>query len=124
MDNLLHKAIEKELIRKPSQDFSNSVMAQIFELKDKKEVQPLISKRIWLVSVIGFVTILGTVILLTPPETGTSKFDLFSKLGTFIASIPFPKIDFFMNVNLLIIAGVCLALFLLLFFDLVLFKKR
>jgi len=124
MDNLLNKAIERELVRKPSQDFSNKVMSQIFELKGKKEFQPLISKRIWIVAIIGFLSILGTVILLKPQDTGNSEFDVFSKLGTFISSIPFPKIDFFMNVNLLIIAGVCLALFLLMFFDLVLFKKR
>jgi hypothetical protein len=124
MDKFLNKAIENELVKKPSQDFSDKVMTRIFELKDKKVFQPLISNKIWILAFVGFASIIGVSVLVNPQDAGSSKFDFISKLGHFISTIQFPKIDFFMNINLLIISGVCLALFLLLFFDLVLFHKK
>jgi hypothetical protein len=124
MDNLLKKAIENELIRKPSQGFSDKVMAQVFELKGRKVFQPLISPKIWIAAVVCFTTILGISVFLKPQDAESNKFDFIAKTSNFISSVPLPKIDFFMNVNLLIISGICLALFLLMFFDLILFKKK
>jgi hypothetical protein len=124
MDKLLKKAIENELIRKPSQGFSDKVMSQVFELKGRKVFQPLISPKIWIAAVVCFTTILGISAFLKPQETESNKFDFVAKTSNFISNIPLPKIDFFMNVNLLIISGICLALFLLMFFDLILFKKK
>jgi hypothetical protein len=93
-------------------------------VKGKLVVQPLISPKIWIAAVVCFASIVGVSVFLKPQDAGSSKFDFISKAGEFISTIPLPKIDFFMNVNLLIISGVCLALFLLMFFDLVLFKKK
>jgi len=124
MDKLLKQAIENELVRKPSQGFSDKVMSQIFEMKGKMVVKPLISPKIWIAAVIGITTILGITAFLKPQAVESNKFDFVSKTGDFISKIPLPKIDFFMNVNLLVISGICLALFLLMFFDLILFKKK
>jgi len=124
MDKLLKKAIENELVRKPSQGFSDKVMSQVFELKGRKVFQPLISPKIWIAAVVGITTILGITAYYKPQGVESTKFDFMSKAGDFISTVPLPKIDFFMNVNLLIISGICLALFLLMFFDLILFKKK
>jgi hypothetical protein len=124
MDKLLKKAIENELIRKPSQGFSDKVMSQIFELREKIEFQPLIPKRIWIGMAFTFAAIFGVSIFINPQLDVESKFDFFAKIESFFSSVQLPKIDFFMNVNLLVISAVCLALFLLLFFDLVLFRKK
>jgi hypothetical protein len=124
MDKLLKQAIENRMVRKPSQDFSDKVMSRVFELNEKKVSQPLIPLKIWIGSAIAFALIIGISVLAKPEVGGESKFDFFSKVSSYISSIPLPKIDFFMNFNLLIIAAVCLALFLLMFFDLVLFRKK
>jgi hypothetical protein len=124
MDKLLKQAIENKLVRKPSQDFSDKVMSRVFELNGKKDFQPLIPLKIWIGSTIAFASVIVISVLIKPDAEGEGTFDFFTKITNFISSIPLPKIDFFMNFNLLIISAICLALFLLLFFDLVLFKKK
>jgi hypothetical protein len=124
MDKFLKKAIENELVKKPSQGFSDKVMSQIFELKGKIEIQPLISIKIWIGAACALTAIIAASVLFKPQSDVNTRYDFFSKIENFFSAIQFPKIDFFMNINLLIISGVCLALFLLLFFDLVLFKRN
>jgi hypothetical protein len=124
MDKLLNKAIENKLVRKPSQGFSDNVMTQIFELKGIINYQPLISIKIWIGTALAVVAILGISFFIKPQSTADSKFDFSSKIERFFSTIQLPKIDFFMNFNLLFISAVCFALFLLLFFDLVLSRKK
>lgn len=124
MDKLFKKAIENELVRKPSQGFSDKVMSQIFDLNVNKELQPLISIKIWIGMAIAFAAVFGISVFIKPQSDRIIKFDFFNNIENFITSIQFPKFDFFTNINLLIISGVSLALFLLLLFDQVLFRKR
>jgi hypothetical protein len=124
MDKYLNKAIENRLLRKPSQGFSDKLMTQIFELKVSIKYKPLISIKIWIGMALAFFAIIVVSVLKKPQSDDQSKFDFFSKIGNFFSSIQLPKIDFFMNFNMLLVSAVCLALFLLLFFDLVLFRKK
>ena len=124
MDKLLKRAIENGLVRKPSQGFTDKVMSQIFELEGKGEFQPLISSKVWIGVASAFISISVVSVFVKPQSDSISRFDFFTKIESFFSSIKLPKIDFFMNINLLIISGICLALFLLLFFDLVLFRKK
>jgi len=124
MDKLLKRAIENELVRKPSQGFSDKVMSQIFELKAKKEFQPLISLKMWIAASFSFAAIIVMTVLIKPQSDMNSQFDFSTKIENIFSTIQFPEIDLFTNINLLVVSGICLALFLLLFFDLVLFKKK
>jgi hypothetical protein len=124
MDKLLNRAIENKLVRKPSQGFSDKVMSQIFELKTKNEINPLISRNIWIGSAFVFTSLVIVSVLAKPQSDVESKFNFTNRVESFFSTIQLPKIDFFMNMNLLIISGIFLALFLLLFFDLVLFRKK
>ena len=124
MDKLLKKAIENEMLRKPSQGFSDKVMSRIFELKVKNEFQPLISTKIWICTAFTFAAILIASFFVHPQAEEVSKFGLAEKIESFFSSIKLPSIDFVTNINLLIVSGICLALFFLLFLDMVLFKKK
>lgn len=113
------------MIRKPSKGFTDRVMEQVFELKTSKPYQPIISKRTWIV--LGSLSLAGLIALLWVPaenvqETGTLTF--IDKITKFTGSIDFSGIEFFNNINLLLIAGISLAIFLLLFFDSYITKKR
>lgn len=125
MDDFVKKAVEHSMIRKPSKGFTDRVMEQVFELKTSKPYQPIISKRTWIV--LGSLSLAGLIALLWVPaenvqETGTLTF--IDKITKFTGSIDFSGIEFFNNINLLLIAGISLAIFLLLFFDSYITKKR
>ena len=125
MDDLVKKAVEQSLIRKPSKGFADRVMEQVFELKTSKPYQPIISLKAWIV--IGGVSAIGLLaLLLAQPETveQTSTSTFVDKITNFIASIDFSGLECFNNVNLLLVAGISLAIFLLLFFDSYIIKKR
>ena len=125
MDDLVKKAVERSLIRKPSKGFADRVMGQVFQLKASKPYQPIISKKAWIV--IGVFFVIGIVALLfvqtkSVEENGTLTF--VDKITEYFNSMNISGLNIFSNVNLLLVAGISLAIFLLLFFDSYITRKR
>jgi len=124
MDKLLRKAIENELIRKPSQGFSDQVMERIFDLKKQIPIEPLITKRIWIGVAFTFAALLVLISFVKPSGDVQGSLEMTKRVEDFFSSIHLPVIDYVTNMHLLIASGISLALFLLLFFDLVLSRKK
>ena len=125
MDDLVKKAVKRSLIRKPSNGFADRVMEQVFELKASKPYQPIISAKAWIV--IGVLSGIGFLALLfaQPESTGKNEAITFiDKVSKYLGALDFSGIELFNNVNLLLVAGISLAIFLLLFFDSYMIKKR
>lgn len=123
MDEIIKKAIQNELIRKPSVEFSDNVMNRIFEIEKKKIEQPLISTRIWIAGIIS-ITVLSVFAFFQPSQAGIFNFDSITTIVTHFKSIKLPQLEVLSNVNLLIITGICLAVFLLFFIDFLLSGKK
>jgi len=124
MEEIVKKAIETELIRKPSMGFTDKVMNEIFELKSSIETKPLISSAVWFVVGSLLVALTVMVYLLNPQSTGTAEITILAKISSFFSAIHLPTLDMSLNINLYVVGGAFLALMLLTLFDLVLFRKK
>lgn len=125
MDDLLKKAISRELLKKPSDGFTDKVMKDVFILKDIKPYQPLISKKVWLFFLVLFVAFF-IVILLRQSEANieTSKLAFLDDFSQQMELFDFKMTELFSRVNFLIIAAISFVIFLLLTFDVYLFRKE
>jgi hypothetical protein len=124
MDERIKKAIEHELIRKPSAGFSDKLMERIFQLPQSIRVEPLISRNGWYfiatLSVIVFSTLLYTY---TPSDTSNGKMleSWSNTMAVFVEKILSLSYEF---QSMLVLAVVVFSVFILLTFDLFLGKKR
>ncbi|MFA9392023.1 MAG: hypothetical protein ACERKD_19595 [Prolixibacteraceae bacterium] len=125
MDEIVKKAIQNSLIRKPSKGFSDEVMEQIYLLKTAKPYQPLISKTGWVI-LCSILVMLISVLLFFRPEVAdvASTWNFYGHLSKTVESVDLPRFSVFSSLNLLLIAAISMVIFLLLFFDNYLIKKR
>jgi hypothetical protein len=124
MEEIVKKAIENELLKKPSQGFTDKVMNEIFELKSSFETKPLISSGVWFVIGSLILALMVLVFLLNPQSTDKYQIPVLNKIESFLSSVHLPSFDCTLNINLYVIVGAFLALMLLTIFDVVLFKKK
>jgi hypothetical protein len=124
MEELLKKAIDRELVKNTSPNFTDKVMNSIVQLTPVAEYRPIISKKGWVI--IGLVALAIAVYVIGLPMTaeGSHFLDFVSKISTFFDSIKVEQVSLFSNVNMLVILGGSIAVFLLLLFENMLFKKK
>lgn len=125
MDDILKKAISRELLKKPSIGFTDKVMKDIFILKEIKPYQPLISKKVWVFLLVLFVAFF-IVIFLRQSEANIeiSTLSFIDDFSHQMELFDFKVTELFSRVNFLIISAISFVIFLLLTFDIYLFKKE
>ena len=125
MDELLKRAIDKELIKKPANDFTDSVMNKVFALEKAREVQPLLSKKAWVVILVGLVIFFVLILTSSAEEAAPAyQFNFIERISEFINTVELKEVNLFSGINLILVSATSLVIFLLLFFDSVFFKKN
>lgn len=124
MDEMIKKAIENELVRKPSLDFTDKVMVEIFDLPVASTQKPLIPTFMWLCIGVALSVIIAVVYTTNPTSSGKIEFQVIQQIGAFFSSIQLPVFEAQLNISVYVILGACVALLLLTLFDLVLFRKK
>lgn len=125
MNDILKKAIERELIKKPSASFTDEVMDAIFAQNTVPAYQPLISAKGWVVIGVVMISVIAMV-LSVMPNSANNSFQLvfLDNIESYFKSIHFKIPDLFSGVNLIVVSGVSLAIFLLLFFDTLFLRRK
>jgi len=124
MEEMIKKAIENELVRKPSLDFTDKVMGEIFDLPVTSTQKPLIPTFMWVCIGVTLSALIAVVYTTNPPSSGKMEFQVFQQISAFFSSIQMPSFENQLNVSSYVIIGACAALLLLTLFDLVLFRKK
>jgi hypothetical protein len=124
MEEMIKKAIENELLRKPSLDFTDKVMGEIFDLPVTSTQKPLIPTFMWVFIGVALSALIAVVYTTNPPSTGKMEFQVIQQIGAFFSSIQLPVFEAQLNISVYVILGACAALLLLTLFDLVLFRKK
>ncbi|MEZ4803800.1 MAG: hypothetical protein R2797_13585 [Gelidibacter sp.] len=70
IENLVDKAMKTSALETPSFNFTTDVMAQVESVQQRATTtyQPLISKRVWILILAGFLVFVAYTIFITKPE--------------------------------------------------------
>lgn len=77
LDHLVENLIKETKIESPSRNFTSEVMSQIEGLQTSRVTvyEPLISKTAWVLILLGFLALVGFVILFSPESNTSGWFD-------------------------------------------------
>ena len=78
LEKLTNKIMEETSLESPSFDFTDNIMSQVQIIKtsDVTVYKPLISKSIWILIALGFITLIGYLILGTTSQDSEALFTI------------------------------------------------
>ena len=78
LEKLTNKIMEETSLESPSFDFTDNIMSQVQIIKtsDVNVYKPLISKSIWILIALGFITLIGYLILGTTSQDSEALFTI------------------------------------------------